>query len=86
MTVERPERAGEQAYVVAFDSGAPRSSVEAALEAVLGPEDTLLVAAGSGVVVRSDRDLTAFEDRPAVAHVGEVQVAPRTPVRRRRTE
>lgn len=73
------------AYVVAFDESADRAAVEAVLARIVQAGGNLVVVAGHGVVVRvADEVADSLSSHRAVAHVGEVTLPTREPVRIRR--
>lgn len=75
----------EPTYVVAFETSADQSAVEAVLAHVVGAGGQLLVVAGSGVVVRVAESVAeSLASTPAVEHVGRVTLPTREPVRIRR--
>ena len=84
MDVEYPDDGTERTYVVAFDPASSPDDIRGTITAIVGDDGTVLLTAGNGIVVRSPRDLTAYRERPAVLHVGEVSVSPIEPIRKRR--
>ena len=85
MDVEFPDDGTERTYVIAFDPASSPEELRRAISGIVEGGGSVLLTAGTGIVVRSGRDLTGYQDRPAVVHVGEVGLSPLEPIRKRRT-